>query len=1179
MLDVRWRVAKQQSLKGNAMKTYTKLLLTLAGVLQFHSAATFAATNTLQVFNDDFGSAPSTHIDPTINVGDTVRWVWASGGIPHSTTAAAGQAESWDSGVHTQPFSFDHTFTQAGTFNYYCSVHGFDAGGGNVAGMSGHVVVQAPTSAVIFFDDFQQFPNGTTLTETNYVPSLGVGAEIKTNENSGEASTTVVASNLLSSTRAFFRLGSPPYSHNYRGDPGGGELTNQPVVLNFKLWIEQTKNATHIGGIGVNLTTTNIDFINGTETNLSHNPLIFLNDGGQVYVFTNNPSPPTQLNNIQIGSWGTLAGTVMNNTLTLDYPAGTFSFAINATVLTNAPIPKFITNIFSRVRIDVFEGLSGAGTLNSLGNRFALDDVRLSSGAPSTNRDVQSYIAGAKGQLFEQFSAGGPSMLATGFAFHADVMGVESNSIIAASVQPPTGASQALMRDDPGSSQLEFNDQFTTKNALDNLYHSSGTYTISIDAQNQGAVMAALNLPADNYPTTPQIVNFTAAQSINSATNFIVRWNAFSGGTSRDFINLEIDDNMGMSFLGTPDIFEPGALDGTATSLTITGGTLQAGTTYEGRLLFVKTSTVDSNSVAGAIGGTGFFKQTFFTLATLAAPGLNCTLAPQLATNDVEATHTVTATVLSNGIAAVGATVDFNVTDGPGLGNTGSDITDGAGHASFSYSSFLDGTDTIQAIATLDSLSSTCTATKVWLPPNTAPVALCLVVTNAADATCHATVTGAQVDDGSFDPDLDGFIVSYVLDPTGPYELGTTAVTLTVTDNRGGTDFCLTAITVVDQTPPVLHCSSNIVVEVAFGVTDAVVNYPALVASDNCSGLVTNCSPPSGTTFLLGTSNVTCTATDGAGNTTNCIFTVTVNQRPPAADLGVTKTTTGQTFGLGQPITYTLVVTNNGPDPTISAQLTDTLLASLTFGSATSDVGGCVFSNGTVVCDFGTLNSGGGATVSLVVTGTVRGQICNGARVTGAVDDPVSANNTSTACVNVVVHDLAVTAIKAPKTLTLTATKTNQTKFVRVFVQNRSDHTETITPGILSNLVALTVESLATNCPNPAAVFHIGPPQKAVPVTLKPKKKFNVVFDVKYDCANDILKGAGREDFRYTARVHHEAIDGETDNHAVDDDCPHDRLPGDHDPFPDGKIKDIGCGGKKLDGSLGADVLTDVVVK
>src|SRR5438552_8477590 len=106
--------------------------------------------------------------------------------------------------------------------------------------------------------------------------------------------------------------------------------------------------------------------------------------------------------------------------------------------------------------------------------------------------------------------------------------------------------------------------------------------------------MPALNLPADAYPTTPQILNFTAGQSINSATNFIVTWSAFSGGASTDFIAFEVDDSMGMTVFSTPDLFALGALDGTATSVTIPGVTLAAGTTFNGRLLFVKGSNRDT---------------------------------------------------------------------------------------------------------------------------------------------------------------------------------------------------------------------------------------------------------------------------------------------------------------------------------------------------------------------------------------------------------------------------------------------------------------------------------------------------------------------------------------------------------------------------------------------------------
>ena len=121
------------------MKTAAKSLLILASFLSCHLAATLAATNTIQIFNFDFGALPSTHINPIITLGDTVTWVWTNGF--HSTTAAPGQLDSWDSGVHSPPFSFSHTFGQLGTFNYYCTVHGFSAGCRGVGAMSGIVTV------------------------------------------------------------------------------------------------------------------------------------------------------------------------------------------------------------------------------------------------------------------------------------------------------------------------------------------------------------------------------------------------------------------------------------------------------------------------------------------------------------------------------------------------------------------------------------------------------------------------------------------------------------------------------------------------------------------------------------------------------------------------------------------------------------------------------------------------------------------------------------------------------------------------------------------------------------------------------------------------------------------------------------------------------------------------------
>jgi plastocyanin len=95
----------------------------------------------VHIYDFDFGTAGHVASDPTINVGDTVHWIWDTT-TPHSTTSAAGQAESWNSGIFSTPgTTFDHTFTQVGTFNYYCLVHGLDLGNGNVSLMSGSITV------------------------------------------------------------------------------------------------------------------------------------------------------------------------------------------------------------------------------------------------------------------------------------------------------------------------------------------------------------------------------------------------------------------------------------------------------------------------------------------------------------------------------------------------------------------------------------------------------------------------------------------------------------------------------------------------------------------------------------------------------------------------------------------------------------------------------------------------------------------------------------------------------------------------------------------------------------------------------------------------------------------------------------------------------------------------------
>ena len=113
-------------------------------------------------------------------------------------------------------------------------------------------------------------------------------------------------------------------------------------------------------------------------------------------------------------------------------------------------------------------------------------------------------------------------------------------------------------------------------------------------------------------------------------------------------------------------------------------------------------------------------------------------------------------------------------------------------------------------------------------------------------------------------------------------------------------------LTVVgDSTPPLINCPANISTQCS-GPSGTVVNFSAS-ATDNCDPApAINCVPASGSTFTVGTTSVQCTARDAAGNTSNCGFTVTVQDTATAS---LTIATDGTTVTITWPqtcSTYTL---------------------------------------------------------------------------------------------------------------------------------------------------------------------------------------------------------------------------------------------------------------------------------
>jgi hypothetical protein len=94
------------------------------------------------------------------------------------------------------------------------------------------------------------------------------------------------------------------------------------------------------------------------------------------------------------------------------------------------------------------------------------------------------------------------------------------------------------------------------------------------------------------------------------------------------------------------------------------------------------------------------------------------------------------------------------------------------------------------------------------------------------------------------------------------------------TDCCGNSSFFSQIVTMVDTTPPVVHCPGPIT---RYTCSNSVPVYYSVWAYDACSGYrPVTCTPPSGHVFPVGTTIVHCTATDACGNVGTCSFTVTV---------------------------------------------------------------------------------------------------------------------------------------------------------------------------------------------------------------------------------------------------------------------------------------------------------------
>jgi uncharacterized repeat protein (TIGR01451 family) len=137
----------------------------------------------------------------------------------------------------------------------------------------------------------------------------------------------------------------------------------------------------------------------------------------------------------------------------------------------------------------------------------------------------------------------------------------------------------------------------------------------------------------------------------------------------------------------------------------------------------------------------------------------------------------------------------------------------------------------------------------------------------------------------------------------------------------------------------------------------------------------------------------------------------------PSADVVVTNADTPDPVTIGGNLTYTITVTNNGAEPATGVSLSDPLPAGVSFVSSTPSAGTTCQGTTTVVCTIGDMADNAVATVTIVATTTVAGNLTNTATASSSTPDPDLANNAGTASTKVNKLSTSI-SLKVAKTAT-----------------------------------------------------------------------------------------------------------------------------------------------------------------
>lgn len=244
-------------------------------------------------------------------------------------------------------------------------------------------------------------------------------------------------------------------------------------------------------------------------------------------------------------------------------------------------------------------------------NSFALAIVSGIGIGVLSGLQAQEDLLVAKGRIYSQTSAAAPTPVATSgllFLAQASDMG---DFATGASVQLPGGSVQALTHF-TGEGVYRFTATANTPTALSATY-PAGTYQLNLMVMSV-PMTGAGTLAADDFPTPPQVVNYTAAQSIDAAADFDFTFQSLAGATEEQTVQITL-------LQGSTEIVSD-LVSATETTWTLYAETLAADTAYELRLRYGRYETDYSGMLPMSV---GFFSETRLAIKTAGGGGTDTT--------------------------------------------------------------------------------------------------------------------------------------------------------------------------------------------------------------------------------------------------------------------------------------------------------------------------------------------------------------------------------------------------------------------------------------------------------------------------------------------------------------------------------------------------------------------------